>query len=207
MTEYVEQMNSIVERVNFASDDYWGDPGRFKFRASVQSFANTVEVPSDDDRVVSTTFSLTVNAHLLPEIFNNQTTSQRSLTKRSVIFSSETTTGGISDTSTQSSQSKNLFTLHRKQRIVYLNDVDVNYLIETWNDEAFYEVVLLNKIFKISFSSEDNLLEYATWDIDKVNKKIYRGDEYITPISDNYDVMIKVSSSSAMLIEISYIEK
>ena len=56
-TEYVEQMNTLVERINFASDDYWGDPARLKFRASTSGFSNTVEVPSDDDRVVSTTFT------------------------------------------------------------------------------------------------------------------------------------------------------
>ena len=49
-------MNTLVEIVNFASDDYWGDPARLKFRASVDSFTNNVETPSDDDRVVTTTF-------------------------------------------------------------------------------------------------------------------------------------------------------
>ena len=63
-TEYVQQMNTLVEIVNWASNDYWGDPGRLKFRASVDSFTNNVETPSDDDRVVTTTFSLTINAYL-----------------------------------------------------------------------------------------------------------------------------------------------
>ena len=93
-TEYVQQMNTLVEIVNWASNDYWGDPGRLKFRASVDSFTNNVETPSDDDRVVTTTFSLTVNAYLLPEVFNNTKTKQKSLTNERAIFGTEI----ISDT-------------------------------------------------------------------------------------------------------------
>ena len=88
ITEYIEQMNMIVERVNFAEGDYWGDPKRFKFRASVQSFSNTIEVPSDDDRIVSTTFSVTINA-FITDIFDNNTTKQRGLTKRKVVWNWE----------------------------------------------------------------------------------------------------------------------
>ena len=50
-TEYVQQMNQLIETINFADNDYWGDPERFKFRANIDSFSNSVEVPSDDDRV------------------------------------------------------------------------------------------------------------------------------------------------------------
>ena len=208
MTEFVEQMNGIVERINFASDDYWGDPKRFKFRASVQSFANTVEVPSDDDRVVSTTFSLTVNAHLLPEIFDNQTTSQRSLTKRSVVFSSETTRTNVEDGILEAPNSRNTFTLHRKQRILYLNDVDVNYQIETWDDEDFYEISLLDEVFKISFSSSKGFLDFVIWDLDgPVVSEIHRGDSHSISLNGAYDAHLTVSDSNAMLIMISFLKK
>ena len=36
-TYYVEQLNKIVEAINYASDSYWGDPERFKFRAMIDS--------------------------------------------------------------------------------------------------------------------------------------------------------------------------
>jgi hypothetical protein len=208
MTEFVEQMNGIVERINFASDDYWGDPKRFKFRASVQSFANTVEVPTDDDRVVSTTFSLTVNAHLLPEIFDNQTTSQRSLTKRSAVFSSETTQTQVDKSPYELPHSRNMFTLHRKQRILYLNDVDVDYQIETWNDEDFYEISLLDEaLTKISFTSNNGLLEYITWDLDGSADKIHRGGSLLISFSGSYDAQLEVRDSSAILITISFVKK
>ena len=33
-TYYVEQLNKIIEAINYASDSYWGNPERFKFKAS-----------------------------------------------------------------------------------------------------------------------------------------------------------------------------
>jgi hypothetical protein len=37
-TYYVEQLNKIIEAINYASDSYWGDPERFKFRARIDKF-------------------------------------------------------------------------------------------------------------------------------------------------------------------------
>ena len=91
-TEYVQQMNQLVEVIQFAEGDYWGDPKRFKFRATIDTFSTNVETPTDDDRVVSTTFSVNVSAYLLPEVFDNKTTAQRSLTKRKVIWGTEAET-------------------------------------------------------------------------------------------------------------------
>ena len=34
-TYYVDQLNKIIEAVQYASDAYWGDPERFKFRAHI----------------------------------------------------------------------------------------------------------------------------------------------------------------------------
>ena len=63
-TEYVEQMNYVLEKINFASEDYWGDPQRFKFRVSVGNYTNNIEVSSDKDRMVRTTFPMTVYAYI-----------------------------------------------------------------------------------------------------------------------------------------------
>ena len=37
-TYYVEQLNKIIEAINYASDSYWGNPERFKFKALIDSF-------------------------------------------------------------------------------------------------------------------------------------------------------------------------
>ena len=69
-TDYVEQMNKIVEGVNFAADSYWGDPSKFQFRSKIDSFATSVELNTGQDRSVKTTFSLEMNGYIIPETIN-----------------------------------------------------------------------------------------------------------------------------------------
>jgi hypothetical protein len=89
-TEYVEQMNSLIERINWAAEEYWGDPKRFKFRVYINDYSNTTEVNSGKDRMVRTTFNMTVQAYLLAESFENKTpTTTKTLTQRRVIVTSE----------------------------------------------------------------------------------------------------------------------
>jgi hypothetical protein len=93
-TEYVEQMNKILEKINFASEDYWGDQQRYKFRVSINDYSHTVEVSTDKDRMVRTTFSLSVFAYLLPESFEDRkSTVQKILTPRKISITGEVVNG------------------------------------------------------------------------------------------------------------------
>lgn len=69
-TEYVEQMNSIVESVNYASDSYWGDPERFKFRAAIDSYATATEHIQGETRSVKTTFQIKLAGYVVPDSIN-----------------------------------------------------------------------------------------------------------------------------------------
>jgi hypothetical protein len=94
-TEYVEQMNGILEKINFAAEDYWGDPQRFKFRVSINDYTNTTETPTEKDRVVRSTFKLSVFTYLLPESFEDRKkTMDRFLTPRKVSIVAETVFDG-----------------------------------------------------------------------------------------------------------------
>jgi hypothetical protein len=64
-TDYVDQNNKLLEQINYAAKDYWGDRERFKFRARVDSYNIEQEVNGGEDRNVKTTFDLNVNAYLL----------------------------------------------------------------------------------------------------------------------------------------------
>jgi len=66
-TEYMEQMNSLVENISFETDQYWGETNNYKFRTSVKSFEPMTELPITEDRVVRTQFDMSVYAYLLPE--------------------------------------------------------------------------------------------------------------------------------------------
>ena len=89
-TEYVEQNNAILEKINFAEGDYWGDKQRFNFRVKIDNYTNTIETSGEKDRIVRSTFTLTANAYLLPESFEDRKqTVQRLLTPKQVKLTSE----------------------------------------------------------------------------------------------------------------------
>ena len=69
-TEYVEQMNKIVESINFASDSYWGDPERFKFRASIDDYTTVTELVQGGDRTIKTNFTIKIGGYIVPDTIN-----------------------------------------------------------------------------------------------------------------------------------------
>lgn len=71
LTDFIEQMNPIVESINFASDSYWGDPKRFKFQSFIDSFKTENVVNSGEDRSIKTEFSITLNGYILSDTVNS----------------------------------------------------------------------------------------------------------------------------------------
>ena len=66
-TYYIEQLNKIVEAINYASDSYWGDPERFKFRARIDSFATIQELNEGQERVVRSNFDINLRGYIVPD--------------------------------------------------------------------------------------------------------------------------------------------
>ena len=94
-TDFTEHMNKVVEAFQYATDEYWGDKGGFKFRVKIDSFDNTTEISEGSQRIVRTNFTMAVNAYLLPEQFDNETTHKKSLSPKKVVWGTETDlTGG-----------------------------------------------------------------------------------------------------------------
>lgn len=73
-TSFVEQMNGVIEKIMFANNSYWGDDDKYKFLVKFDSFDNSIDISTDAERVVKTTFNLELNGYLLPEDFNNKST-------------------------------------------------------------------------------------------------------------------------------------
>jgi len=67
-TEFISHTNELIEQLNWNSDEYWGVDGGPKFKSSIDSFSTENEVATDVDRLVRTTFTLSVKAYLLPEL-------------------------------------------------------------------------------------------------------------------------------------------
>lgn len=102
--EYIEQLNTVVQKINFACDEYWGDPKRFKFRVYSNDFSFSSDNPSDQDRMVKATFNLNVKAYLLEESFEDRRqTVNRSLTPRVIKITAEVVSSGkLSEISAES---------------------------------------------------------------------------------------------------------
>jgi len=73
-TYYVEQLNGIVEAINYASDSYWGDPERYKFQARIDTINTPTELVSDNNRTVKANFNITLNGQIIPNLIQKNNT-------------------------------------------------------------------------------------------------------------------------------------
>lgn len=69
-TDYVEQMNPIIEALEFASDSYWGDPQKYQFRAIMSSFPTPVLLENSTDRASKSEITLTLQGYIIPNTIN-----------------------------------------------------------------------------------------------------------------------------------------
>tara|TARA_Y100001937_G_C7128414_1_gene335981 strand:+ start:526 stop:2214 length:1689 start_codon:yes stop_codon:yes gene_type:complete len=83
-TSYIEQMNRIVEKINYSDGAYWGEPGKMRFRTRIESFSDSSEI--DGERLIKTTFSVNLYGYILPETFNNYSTTQKYLTPKKLVL-------------------------------------------------------------------------------------------------------------------------
>ena len=89
-TYYVEQLNKIVEAMEYASDAYWGNPQRYQFKAAINSFGFQTELVNNDERIVRSTFNIKLNGYIVPEILQKDINSLKKYTDTTkVLFSIE----------------------------------------------------------------------------------------------------------------------
>jgi acetyltransferase-like isoleucine patch superfamily enzyme len=69
-TDYVEQCDKLIEALNFASDSYWGDKERYRFRARIDSYTPTIEMAQGSDRAVKATFNLVLHGYIITDTYN-----------------------------------------------------------------------------------------------------------------------------------------
>lgn len=96
-TYYMEQLNKIIESVEYASDSYWGDPERFKFNARVDSFSTAAEVTAGQDRLVKSNFDINLRGYIVPDVMQKDLNAIKKLNSKSKITITTETTGNIND--------------------------------------------------------------------------------------------------------------
>jgi len=84
-TYYMEQLNKVIEAINYASDSYWGDPERFKFKATIDSFATSAEISDTTNRVVKGSFNIKLYGYMVPDTIQKEITAIKKYNSRSQI--------------------------------------------------------------------------------------------------------------------------
>jgi len=91
-TYYIEQLNKIIEAINYASDSYWGDPERFKFRARIDNFTTVTELVKSQERLVRGTFNIKMYGYIVPDVIQKDLTAIKKYNEKSkIIFGLEVT--------------------------------------------------------------------------------------------------------------------
>ena len=93
-TNFIEQMNPLIEMFMEQSNQYWGNSEQYKFLSSIDSITDASEMNQDGERFIKSTFSLKVGCYLLPEEINSVVTGkisnlQKKLTPSRVVFGTE----------------------------------------------------------------------------------------------------------------------
>ena len=91
-TYYVEQLNKIVEAIEYASDAYWGNPEQFQFQTRIDTFNTVTELQNNAERLVRSTFNIKVYGYIVPEVLQKDLNSIKKFSSKSkVIIGLETT--------------------------------------------------------------------------------------------------------------------
>ena len=70
-TNFIEQMNPLVESFMEFDKTYWGDKDTYRFCCYLDSVSDASEMDSRGERFIKSTFSVTSKAYLLPEETNS----------------------------------------------------------------------------------------------------------------------------------------
>jgi hypothetical protein len=97
-TDSVEQMNTLVETIQFNTKDYWGSRKGFRFRTKINTYSHTVELQANEDRVVKTEFDLSTHGYILPDAMTkldrHQMTTTKMFTPKKIIMGMEVVSTG-----------------------------------------------------------------------------------------------------------------
>jgi len=70
-TNFIEQMNPLVEAFMEYDKTYWGDKDTYRFVSNLDSVSDASEMNQDGERFIKSTFSVISKAYLLPEETNS----------------------------------------------------------------------------------------------------------------------------------------
>ena len=175
-TYYIEQMNKIVESINYASEAYWGDPQRFKFRARIDSFSTNTTLNQGEERLVRTEFSLKLYGYIIPDTINKSLSALNKFPDKTKFIFSVETANVLEDTETTSKD--------KNKNGGYRTNTNARFLDQTplGAFQGINNVDITSVITSGSFTNP--------------NLQLYRGDDTI--ISIDLRTLIPYTSSYAL---------
>ena len=96
-TYYVEQINKVIEAIEYASDAYWGNPEQFQFQTRIDSFNTITELQNESERLVRSTFNIKVHGYIVPEVLQKDLNSIKKFSSKSKIIINLETTSNSKD--------------------------------------------------------------------------------------------------------------
>ena len=121
-TEYQNQLNFLVEQFVYFTGQSFGEKNSLKFATNVDSFNMEDNNTTGQDRVVRSSFQITVHGYLLPKTAGNQITTKRVVSMNKVKFDQESYRDAVTpfnqnDAIYNSGQFKNLNTNNQNDAI------------------------------------------------------------------------------------------
>lgn len=89
-TEYQNQLNYLVEQFVYFTGQSFGERNSLKFATNVDSFTMEDNNTTGQDRVIRSSFQITVHGYLLPKNVGTQVTTKRVVSMNKVTFQQET---------------------------------------------------------------------------------------------------------------------
>ena len=75
-TNFIEQMNPLVESFMEYDKTYWGDNDTYRFISTIDSVSDASEMNQDGERFIKSEFTMITKAYLLPEDTNSVVTNK-----------------------------------------------------------------------------------------------------------------------------------
>jgi len=173
-TNFTEHMNTIVEAFKWAADEYWGDKDKFKFKVEIDSFDKVMEMTDNGERIVRTEFTMLAKAYLLPERFDNEPTTKKSISTRAFLTTLETDMSGRASSTIQTND-------YNANKLLY-DYLEINnsavMTIDTLPTYILREVQVIEPPKQLDLSVEDTIKVYINGV--KYSKNYYTLD-YSTP--------------------------
>jgi hypothetical protein len=127
-TYYVEQMNKIIEAINYASDSYWGDPERFKFKASIDSYSTAIEISDNSNRIIKGTFTIKLFGYIVPDTVQKDVTAVKKYNSKAQVIIGMETVDSLAEVKPPIKKLSPIFIDDQQLVVNYIDPTVLNYI-------------------------------------------------------------------------------